>query len=86
MLDILLTEARGWLADCGMRVPDDTTALLLKVNRSTDGGWPAFVQCDPDASEAAVYAEMELRYPQLLEFLYPQPDPTPTGDPLPIRG
>lgn len=86
MLDQLLKEARGWLADCGLRVPEEPTALLLKINREYAGGWPEFVRADPDVIPCGVQAEIDVRYPRLVEFLYPQPDPTPTGDPLPIRG
>jgi hypothetical protein len=87
LLDTLLTEARGWLADCGSSVPEWDRSVALKVDRNYDGGWPEFVRADPDADEAAVYAEVKDRWGTVaLELLYPAPDPTPTGDPLPIRG
>ena len=85
-LDNLLREGRGWLADCGLRVPPQGLDVALKVEREYDGGWPEFVRADPDADEAAAYAAVEERWPHALDILYPQGDPTPTGDPLPIRG
>lgn len=82
MLDELLKEARGWLADCGSRVPDQDIPLVLKVNRDYDGGWPAFVRADPDASEQEVYDEVERRYPVgITSILYPDGPCDPQGDP-----
>lgn len=86
-LDTLLQEAAGWLSDCGMRVPETETALALKVNRTFDGGWEFFVAADPTLDRQAVFEDVRRRFPRdVWDALYPAPDPTPTGDPLPIRG
>lgn len=86
-LDTLLQEAAGWLSDCGMRVPETETALALKVNRTFDGGWLGFVQCDPDADVAVIWLLCVRRFGlETANLLFPQPDPTPNGDPLPILG
>lgn len=87
MLDNLIREARGWLADCGLRVPDQDIPVVLKVDREYEGGWPEFVRADPDANERAVYDEIVRRYPVGMTMeLYPTPDSTPTGDPGLILG
>jgi len=81
-LDTLLTEARGWLADCGLRVPEDDVHLALKVDREYDGGWEGFVAADGSILPQEIFDEVKSKFPQpVFETLYPAPDPTPTGDP-----
>jgi hypothetical protein len=39
-----LAEARGWLADCGMRADLMTDAAVIStVGRAYDGGWVGFL-------------------------------------------
>ena len=86
MLDDLIREARDWIADCGWNAGSDIRTCLI-VAHDYDGGWPEFVRADPAADEAAVYAEVERRFPTgVTMILYPQGDPTPSGDPKPILG
>lgn len=84
MLDELLKEARGWLADCGFYRADllSDHTLMVCVNQAYDGGWPEFVRADPDANERAVYSAILREHGMsMILRLYSGPDPTPTGDP-----
>jgi hypothetical protein len=65
MLDSLVREARGWLADCGCSTRGmDATRVIRTVHWNYEGGWQEFVLADPEASPGAVQAAMAERYGQ----------------------
>lgn len=66
------TEARGWLLDCGAPAVRSMSSadVLRMVARHFDGGWRAFVACDPDWSFGDVDTAVRARYgPVLADWL-----------------
>jgi hypothetical protein len=49
-----LTEARGWLKDCGWQLTEqiETTAVVRLVNANYEGGWPAFLEATAELATA----------------------------------
>lgn len=91
MLDDLLEEARAWLNDCGFLQPGDSDLLVAHlIHTRFVEGWPAFLRADPKCTEddlAVTWLLMVRKFGlDTANLFFPQPNPTPTGDPLPIRG
>jgi len=91
MLDDLLEAAREWLFDCGLLQPNDSDLLVAHlVHERFDAGWPGFLRAEPKCTEddlAVAWLLMVRRFGlETAHLFFPQPDPTPSGDPLPILG
>lgn len=74
-LDLLIREARGWLADCDDGLAIETmreTTVIGLVHRYFEGGWQGFVAADPSAQPNTVAAEIGYRYgQQFADMIYP---------------
>lgn len=64
LLDAVVKEARGWLADCGWRGANTMgeTEALENVAYNMEGGFAAFIAADQSWDAAKVYAAMAARY------------------------
>jgi hypothetical protein len=63
MLDDLIREAYGWLADCGCNTHGMSEQSAVRtVQWNYDGGWRAFVAADQSLDEAVVWLFMVRRF------------------------
>jgi hypothetical protein len=62
VLEELLKEARGWLADCGMKVIASDMAVISMTNCHYEGGWIEFIAADPSIDVGTAYLLMVEQY------------------------
>jgi hypothetical protein len=76
MLDELIREAYGWLADCGCPTSGMTDIVAIRtVHFNYVGGWVAFVEADSSLDVAVVWLLMVRRFGiDSANELFPQSD------------
>ena len=62
MLEELMKEARGWLADCGWKAIARDQTIVTMIDCHYLGGWPAFVAADNTIDAALIYLLMQNKF------------------------
>ena len=63
-LNRVIMQAREWIADCTSEVPAGITgmAVMVLTHKNYEGGWPAFVSCDPDNDPELIKALIRTKF------------------------
>jgi hypothetical protein len=60
LLDSVLRDARGWIADVTDEVPADVTdgAVIILIDKNFEGGWKGFIASDQTLNPAVIESQV----------------------------